>query len=171
MILQDHYSSNKTTILNHFGTVTIAKNNFAISLKRTISSIMDIQKEPIKGFQWEKFLIFKCDLIQSDSKIGLGEDRQLPLGSPIDLIWIFREGLGGVKPFLLSQGEMFNFKVTGRLNVDFKALYHILHIFEDFFTSIYCRVMLVHRNVLTDPLKDILNEKYVISVLKLFCCS
>ena len=82
-----------------------------------------------------------------------------PLGSPIDLIWIFREGLGGVKPFLLSQGEMFNFKVTGRLNVDFKALYHILHIFEDFFTSIYCRVMPEHRNILTGPLKDILNEK------------
>ena len=96
---------------------------------------------------------------KATQKIRLGEDRQLPLGSPIDLIWIFREGLGGVKPFLLSQGEMFDFKVTGRLNVDFKALYHILHIFEDFFTSIYCRVMLVHRNVLTDPLKDILNEK------------
>ena len=51
MIFQDDYSSNKTIILNHFGTVTIAKNNFAILLKRTISSIMDIHREPIKGFQ------------------------------------------------------------------------------------------------------------------------
>ena len=65
----------------------------------------------------------------------------------------------GLNLFLLSQGEMFIFKVTGRLNVDFRALYHILHIFYDFFTSIYCRVMPEHIHMLIDPLKDILNEQ------------